>query len=435
MAYKYDTIFLSSDVFSLSVHPTKPLYAAGLLGGRLEVYTWDDGSKAGGKPKEVIVDHDEKYAMQWGTRRYRQSCRAVAFSADGEYIFSAGVNSLLKLADANTGQVVSKAYVPSLKDLTAEYPSVIAPLSSAHLLVGTDSRRIHLYDVRENSLTRPAQTWKKVHDDYISSITPLPSAGGGLARQFVSTGASTLAYIDFRKPGKAVISSEDQDDEQLCSAYVSGLSARAGRGGEKILVGNSSGFAALWNRDEWEDHQDRINFSKSSGESVDAIAALPDTFRYRNSEFGKFVAAGSADGRIRIAKLGSNRIVETLRHSLATQEVGATPASTGLLTNDEGVGGGVTELGIDCEGNLVSAGGCTIKVWYWDENAPDARHPGKKGKRSPNETDTDTDLQDDGSSDNEQQSHKKKRRKKRKGGTGKAKSAGPQKIASFHGLD
>ncbi|KAG0633907.1 hypothetical protein HOY80DRAFT_1102255 [Tuber brumale] len=168
----------------------------------------------------------------------------------------------------------------------AEYPSVIAPLSSAHLLVGTDSGRINLYDVRENSLTRPAQTWKRVHNDYISSITPLPSAGGGLARQFVSTGASTLAYIDFRKHGKAVIELEDQEDEQLCSAYVSGLPARAGRGGEKILVGNSSGVVTLWNRGEWEDHKDRINFSKSSGESVDAIAALPDTF------LPKFVIAG-----------------------------------------------------------------------------------------------------------------------------------------------
>lgn len=86
MVYKCNTISLSSDIFSLSVHPTKPLYAAGLLSGRLEVYTWGDGSEEGGKPKEVIIDHDEKYAIQWGTRRYRESCRAVAFSTDGERI-------------------------------------------------------------------------------------------------------------------------------------------------------------------------------------------------------------------------------------------------------------------------------------------------------------------------------------------------------------
>lgn len=316
----------------------------------------------------------------------------------------------------------------------AEYPSVIAPLSSSHLLVGTDSGRIHLYDVRENSLTRPAQTWKKVHDDYISSITPLPSASGGLARQFVSTGASTLAYIDFRKQGRAVIRSEDQEDEQLCSIYVSGLSARAGRGGEKILVGSSSGVVTLWNRGEWEDHQDRINFSKSSGESIDVIAALSDAFQHRGSESGKFVAAGSADGKVRIAKLGGNRIVETLQHSLTTEEVKGAITSAGLSANEEGMGDGVTELGVDCEGNLVSAGGSTIKVWYWEGNTPDSQRSGKKGKRSPNETDTDTDMEDDDSSSSQQQSPKK-RRKKRKGGTGKAKSAGPQKFANFHGLD
>jgi len=82
MVYKCNTISLSSDIFSLSVHPTKPLYAAGLLSGRLEIYTWGDG----GKPKEVVIDHDEKYSIQWGTRRYRESCRAVAFSTDGERI-------------------------------------------------------------------------------------------------------------------------------------------------------------------------------------------------------------------------------------------------------------------------------------------------------------------------------------------------------------
>ncbi|KAG0130740.1 WD40-repeat-containing domain protein [Tuber indicum] len=432
MVYRCNKIFLSSDIFSLSVHPTKPLYAAGLLSGRLEVYGWGDGSEESGEPKGVMVDYGGKCAMQWGTRRYRESCRAVAFTTGGEYIFSAGVNSLLKLADVGTGQVVSKAYIPSLKNLTDEYPSVITPLSSVHLLVGTDSGRIHLYDVRENSLTRPAQTWKKVHDDYISSITPLPPYGGGLPRQFASTGASTLAYIDFRKQGKAVIRSEDQEDEQLCSAYVSGLPARAGRRGGRVLVGSSSGVVALWNRDEWEDQRDRINFSKPSGESVDAVVALPDTFQHRNSEFGRFVAAGSADGKVRIAKLGSNRIVETLQHSLTIEKVKGTSATPSLSNGDESVDG-VTELGIDCEGNLVSAAGSTIKVWYWDENTPDVQRPGKKGKRSPNETDTDTDLED-GFGDNEQQ-FPKKRRKKRKGGTGKAKSAGPQKLANFRGLD
>jgi len=43
-------------------------------------------------------------------------CRFNVFGVIG--IFSVGVNSLLKLANANTGQVISKAYIPSLKNLT-----------------------------------------------------------------------------------------------------------------------------------------------------------------------------------------------------------------------------------------------------------------------------------------------------------------------------
>lgn len=316
-----------------------------------------------------------------------------------------------------------------LTPCSSECPSTIAPLSAQHLLVGTDSGRIHLYDIRESSLTAPAVTWKSVHEDYVSSLTPLAASGGGMSRQFVSTGASTLAYLDFRKPSRPVIQSEDQEDELLCSGYVSGLPNKAGRGGEKILVGNSSGIVSLWNRDEWEDHHDRINVSKSSGESVDAICVLPEGFNALGFGGARCVAVGSGDGKVRIVQLGSKRPLATLQHSMTTEEVKAwRDAGKADLTKEEslGVGDGVTGLGVDCEGRVVSGGGCTVKVWNWQEERSETIEKNDSGIN---------DANDGGEESSDEEKPAKKRRKKRKGGTGKAKSAGPPNFTSFKDLD
>jgi hypothetical protein len=48
----------------------------------------------------------------WRTRRHKSSCRALCFSHDGQELYSAGVEGIVKAANSETGRVEAKILVP-----------------------------------------------------------------------------------------------------------------------------------------------------------------------------------------------------------------------------------------------------------------------------------------------------------------------------------
>ncbi|KAL7275584.1 WD repeat-containing protein jip5 [Rhizina undulata] len=446
MGFDAHTISLTTDLFTLSLHPTKPLLATGLLSGHVYTYTWPFTSGGDSNNDEDDDDDDDEDAVKnsntepgngehtvaWKTRRHKGSCRSVVFSGDGEILYSSGTDSLLKAASSETGRVTTKTLIPSSNPATT-----ILPLSPHHLLLGTDSGAIHLFDTRTPSLSPPASTWKAPHDDYISSLTALPASDtstSGFSRQFIATGDTTLTHLDVRKPNTSLAKSEDQEDELLCSAHLPNAPSR-GRTGERILTGLSGGVVTVWNKGMWEDHQDRINISKASGESVDSIIPLPE-FSYSGpgGGWGTYFATGSGDGKVRVVKMGGNKVVLTLPHSLSSDEAKAA-AGGKIAVGDykEGLEEGVVCLAVDCMGRIVSGGGSVVKVWY--EKEDDESEQGKRRrKEDSSEEEEDSDDEDEDDSDEEKEK-RKKRRKKRKGGKGKARSAGVKSVSSFKGLD
>lgn len=89
MPFNSHSIALPSDVFSLALHPSKPLLAAGLSSGHLHTYTWpysegdedgDEDDDAGDSKKE----EDGGFKISWKTKRHKGSCRCIAFSGDGD---------------------------------------------------------------------------------------------------------------------------------------------------------------------------------------------------------------------------------------------------------------------------------------------------------------------------------------------------------------
>lgn len=110
------TLPLSADLFAQAVHPKIPLLAVGLASGH--VATLSLPPVAG-----PDVDSDDRDASpsvngfgeietQWRTRRHKGSCRSLAFTLDGDALFSSGTDGIVKLADTETGRVVDKIAVP-----------------------------------------------------------------------------------------------------------------------------------------------------------------------------------------------------------------------------------------------------------------------------------------------------------------------------------
>lgn len=95
---------IRSDLFAQAIHPSSPLLALGLASGHVQVQRLPSSD-----PKEA---RNSTIESAWCTRRHKGSCRSLCFDHDGEHLFSAGTDGIVKVAATETGQVASKIAVP-----------------------------------------------------------------------------------------------------------------------------------------------------------------------------------------------------------------------------------------------------------------------------------------------------------------------------------
>ncbi|QDS69081.1 WD repeat-containing protein jip5 [Venturia effusa] len=423
------TLPLSSDIFTQAIHPTEPVVVVGLSSGHVEAFRLppvvgdlsDEESEAAATASENGYGHIDS---SWKTRRHKGSCRTLGFSLDGETIYSSGTDGIVKAASAETGRVFGKIAVPvdargNTSNGEIDAPSLLHVLSPQTLLLATDSAALHLYDMRVDDrdfkASRPQTTYYP-HDDYVSSLTPLPpseASTSGFSKQWITTGGTTLAVTDLRRG--VLVQSEDQEEELLSSVFVGGLGKRGTSRGEKVIVGTAGGILTLWERGVWDDQDERIILdSNQGGESVDCLTLLPKGLTSKPT-----IAAGMGNGLIALVEIGQNHIVDVLRHDDLE---------------------GVIDVGFDHGGRMISAGGQTVKVWtektWLDTEDEDEEEPGVAKRTLPGSDDSDNDSDDcdDASEDSEEEEKERKRRKKRKrGGKGLQVTSGAPNM--FKGLD
>ncbi|KAJ5863853.1 uncharacterized protein N7529_005769 [Penicillium soppii] len=402
------TLPLSSDLFTQAIHPEEPVVSVGLASGHVQTFrlpsleTEEDDDAASNSSARNGKGHID---TMWRTRRHKGSCRTLGFGTDGQVLYSAGTDGLVKAASSETGQVQNKIAIPPMKNGSIDAPTMIHALSPQSLLLGTDSSALHIYDLRipySKVSARPEQSHHP-HDDYISSLTPLPASDtstSGFSKQWVTTGGTTLAVTDLRRG--VLVRSENQEEELVSSIYMGGLPSSGTSRGEKVIVGGASGILTLWEKGQWDDQEDRIYVDRNAdgGDAVEAMAVTPDYM-------GKVVAAGLGNGKVKFVRIGPNKVFAEVVHD----EID-----------------GVVGLGFDVEGRMISGGGQTVKVWHEGENDGD----GGSG-----DEDMMDDSDDDKDSDSEaepEQREEPRERKKRKKGKSKDQSGG-QHVMAFHDLD
>lgn len=257
---------------------------------------------------------------------------------------------------------------------------------------------------------KPHQTHHP-HDDYISSISPLPpgqNSTSGFSKQWISTGATTIAVTDLRK---GVLSqSEDLGEELLSGAIVGG----------KLAVGGETGVLRIWEQGVWDRAQQRVVVGR--GESVDVLSAVAEGV----GGMGDKVAVGMGDGKIKIVDVRKRNVVVELTHDEVDGLIG---------------------LGFEIEGRMISGGGQTIKVWQEslvEETEEGEDEEGDEDEDEVEDEELDAGLQirngdrghseadQDESSDEVTNAAKKRKRRRRKRGTSKGDG---RHVVAFKGMD
>lgn len=402
---------LSSDLFSQAIHPKEPVIALGQALGHVQVQRLPTPSADNpGVPNRFGTVGTIDTA--WRTRRHKGSCRALAFSHDGNKLFSAGTDGIVKIAHTNNGKVSSKIAIPLCKQ-EVDFPTLLHQLNPTTLLLATDSALLYVYDLRNPAPhaikyaqppLRPAQTFQDLHADYVTSLSPLPSASapGEDTKQFLTTGGTTITITDLRK---GVLKQSENLEEELFSSTIC-----AG----KAIVGSEKGRLRVWNVGQWDDSEQTLRVDKMYDAGADVLATMPG----QESGGGGRVAVGGGDGSVRFVNVSGGK------------KQGRVKLEEEVISHDEM--DGVIGLGWVRDGRLVSGGGQSMKIWEErrDEDREEAQQNGIDGES----LDDERDDSDDGASGSEEDAPRK-RRKKSKKGKGKKGRGTESNVLKFKGLD
>lgn len=371
-------------LFQMACHPTRPLIYSGLASGHLHCHEYEastlekllqerksQGKEAKSKPwlqTDIENANTDGIRILWKTRRHQGSVRCICLDSEGEYIYSVGIDNILKKASAESGKVVKKV---DLQNHGAKFAKLIHSKTHPYLLLGDEQGNVLILDSTTLKLKNKI---KKIHGgDAINDIFQFTKRS---VHKYISLGQTTLAYWDSRESNeddtddtpeekRKVLVSDDQEDEILCGTFVDP------EAGDTVVCGMGEGVLTVW-KPEKNDLEDQVNRIKvSKGESIDAVVP---TLQDDNC-----VWCGVSNGKLYKVDTKRGQVIEIREHS-EMDEVGF--------------------LDLDCEYRLVSGGMDSLLIW---NNDPEQNAEGQNEDQSDNSEadDVPSDSEDsDSDSDN-----------------------------------
>lgn len=338
-------------LFAAKCHPSEPVFVTGTATGHVQAYRYDID-----KLEEIYEDQDKfpydvscvKYddfddgsiTCQWHTKRHKSSCRDLCFDlpSGGEKVHTIGSEGVIKTADVKTGQVINKFI--SSKNNTFEddgfeigtYTKCVSTPRKEFLLVGDELGNLMCHDTRSKHLNLCYKPFKKLHlGEGINSINYCwPKSD----YKIITTGSTTVCEIDLRKPGEPLHTSEDQEDEVLCAAWLD-------QEKQETMICGMGDVVTTWKpaMNAWNDQISRIRIAK--GETVESLISAMDAD-------SRYMYAGSSNGHIAKVDIIGGKVVERfLQHD---------PEEDDKV--DEVLG-----LDLDLNYRLISFGTDGFKIW------------------------------------------------------------------------
>lgn len=338
-------------LFSAKCHPSEPIFVTGTATGHVQAYRYDID-----KLEEIYEDQDKfpydvscvKYddfdddsiIVQWNTKRHKTSCRDLCFDlpSGGEKIHTIGSEGVIKTADIKTGQVISKFISDKDNNFSdfiniGKYTKCLTPPNKNFLVVGDEDGNLMCHDTRDKHLKLCYKPFKKLHlGEGINSINYCwPKS----EYKFITTGSTTVCELDLRKPEEPLHTSEDQEDEILCSAWLDQEQQ------ETMICGMGDGIITTWKPEmnKWKDQISRIRIIKD--ETVESLISAMDSQ-------SRFVYGGCSNGHIAKIDIKGGKVVERFLQN---------------DPEDDDKIDGVLGLDLDCNYRLVSFGTDGFKIW------------------------------------------------------------------------
>ncbi|XP_031551133.1 WD repeat-containing protein 55-like [Actinia tenebrosa] len=252
-------IKLPSQVFDVAFHPQRDVIAVGEIEGTVTIHSYSTSEQ---NKKLMELNHHKK------------ACRAVAFSSDGTYLFTASKDKSLQAVDLNTGAVAHtrrKAHDSPINCLKLITDQLIA--------TGDDDGCVKLWDRR----TAQCSMEIKENEDFISDM----ECDSERKILLATSGDGSLSVFNVRRQ-KLENKSDNVETELLSVAIV--------KGGRKVVCGTGEGALNIFSWGEWGDFSDRF---PGHPQSVDACVAISDNV----------VVTGSIDGIIRAVHILPNRLL------------------------------------------------------------------------------------------------------------------------------